>query len=83
MPFETFDIYSAGYCLLRGHIPRCVPAPGNRYKFVFTDSARAVAADFDLTDFIADHCPHGPLTANLGQWVTPHDRGWTCCGLRR
>ena len=50
MPFESFDIYTAGYCLMRGQMPRCVPAPGNRYKFVFTDSARAVAAEFDATE---------------------------------
>ena len=58
MPFETFDIYTAGYCLMRGHMPRCVPAPGNRYKFVFTETARAIAAEFDATEFasFADAC---------------------------
>ena len=43
--FETFDIYTAGYCLMRGHMPKCVPAPGNRYKFVFAETARAIAAE--------------------------------------
>jgi hypothetical protein len=58
MPFETFDIYSAGYCLMRGHMPKCVPAPGNRFKFVFPETARAVAAEFDATEFasFADAC---------------------------
>jgi hypothetical protein len=58
MPFETFDIYSAGYCLMRGYMPKCVPAPGNRHKFVFNEAARAVAAEFDATDFasFADAC---------------------------
>src|SRR4029453_19281420 len=43
---------------MRGHMPRCVPAPGNRFKFVFTDSARAKAAEFDATEFdsFADAC---------------------------
>ena len=56
--FETFDIYTAGYCLMRGQMPKCVPAPGNRYKFVFAETARAIAAEFDATEFapFADAC---------------------------
>jgi hypothetical protein len=74
MPFETFDIYTAGYCLMRGHMPRCVPAPGNRFKFVFTDSARAVAAEFDATDFasFADACRLKRLMFAAPLHDTPH-----------
>jgi len=49
--FETFDIYTAGYCLMKGQVPRCVPAPGNRFKFVFAEGARPIAAEFDATEF--------------------------------
>jgi hypothetical protein len=37
--FETFDIDTAGYFLMRGQMPRCEPAPGNRFKFAFPDTA--------------------------------------------
>jgi hypothetical protein len=61
MPFETFDLYTAGFCVFKGHIPKCVPMPGNRYKFVFTDDARAAAEEFERTEF----APYGDACRRL------------------